>query len=322
MPRKTNQPRQQHYVPRFYLEGFCDPVLWERDRKHVLWVYEKSKSVRRSTPQNEATIRDFYTLTNTGGERDLRFEGWLAGVEENTARIIRNLTDPLGEEDRGWLALFVGTMFTRTPLGREILDTRVGPAADRFIVEAAQDPHKFRKLISDLRPPEDMEWVDVEEFRRAILDGRLDVLCQTIEHSLDSVVYVGAVCGEELLKMDWQLVFAHEEELFLTSDSPVAPVVWTSYDTAQFRTGFGAPGADIYFPLTSKVCLHMRKGIAPGTHIIRDRGVRYINKLTMRCAHKRIYAAERSDTLQTAFEKNGCQFPAEFFQPQWDGKPI
>lgn len=287
----------------------------------MLWVYEQGEPIRRSSPQKEARVRDFYTLTSATGERDLSFEQWLSGVEENAARIIRKPVLPFSEEDRSWLALFIGTLFTRTPLGREINDTRVGPAADRFIVNAAQDPDKFRKLIADLKIDE-MEGVDVEAVRRRILEGRTDDLRQTPEHQLECIAHVGAMCGEELFKKDWQVVFANEEEFFVTSDSPVVPVAWEPQNRARFYAGFSGEDADIYFPLTGEACLHIRAGITPGTYVIRDRGVRYINNLIMTGAHKRIYAGECSKALQTAFDKNGCKYPPETFQPRWEGTPI
>jgi hypothetical protein len=104
-----------------------------------LWVYEQGKAIRRSSPLKEARSRDFYTLIDATGKPDLSFEKWLSGVEDNAARIIRKPIPPFSEENRGWLALFIGTLFTRTPQGREINDTRVGPASNKFIVSAAQD---------------------------------------------------------------------------------------------------------------------------------------------------------------------------------------
>jgi hypothetical protein len=167
-----------------------------------------------------------------------------------------------------------------------------------------------------------MEGVNIEEIRLRILEGRVGDICQTLEHSLDCIAYIGAMCAEELLKKDWQIVFAHEEEFFLTSDNPVVPVAWESQDKARFHAGFAAPGSDIYFPVTREACLHMRNDITPGTYVIRDRGVRYINNLIMKGADKRIYAAECSTAIQKAFDKNGCQFPAESFSPRWDGNMI
>jgi hypothetical protein len=318
---KGNQPRNHHYVPRFYLEGFCDPRLLKRDDDHVLWVYEKGKDIRKSAPHKEATMRDFYTYKGANGKPDLRVENALGTIEENAARIMRNLNwkkSFLPEQDRQWLALFVGTLFTRTRMGRAILDTRSGPAAEQQILDAAQDPERFRTLLSDC-PPDFTTNVDIEDVRMRILGGRLSAIGRSADFSAISVLYVGSMCGEELLKMDWQFVYAHEEELFVTSDSPVMSAVWQPDGTAQFRSGFGVPGVDIYLPLSRDVCLRMTKGVDPGTCVVIDRGVRAINKLIMTCADKRLYAAERSVTLQTVFEQYGCQVPAEAFQPRWEG---
>jgi hypothetical protein len=42
------EPKAQHYIPNFYLNGFTDT-------SRVLWVYEKFKPLRASKPKNEAT---------------------------------------------------------------------------------------------------------------------------------------------------------------------------------------------------------------------------------------------------------------------------
>ena len=51
--------KKQHYVPRFYLEGFTNSLEEERGRS-VLWVYEKGREPRRSAPKNEAFEKYFY----------------------------------------------------------------------------------------------------------------------------------------------------------------------------------------------------------------------------------------------------------------------
>jgi len=313
-------------VPRFYLEGFCDPALQKHEGKNVLWVYEKRKDIRRSSPKREATIRDFYTHTNPDGAHSTEVEERLGVIENNAARVLQSGGpldgSMLAAEDRQWLALFVGTMFTRTPTGRTILDTRAGPAVERIITQAAQHPDEFRRLLYEITDPEEIAGVDVEEARQRILSGAHVGFNSSAELSLASVIHVGWMSAAELLKLDWQFVYAHEEELFLTSDSPVVSMVWESNNSAQFLTGFGVPGVDIYFPLTRDVCLHIRKGVPPGTCIVVDRGVRQINKLVMASAEKRIYAAEHSERLRSAFEKYGCEVRAEDFQPRWQGKPV
>jgi hypothetical protein len=51
------EPKAQHYIPNFYLNGFTD-------RSRVLWVYEKFKPLRASKPKNEATSPTI-TLTSS-----------------------------------------------------------------------------------------------------------------------------------------------------------------------------------------------------------------------------------------------------------------
>jgi hypothetical protein len=164
--------------------------------------------------------------------------------------------------------------------------------------------------------------VDLEDVRLRILEGRVSDFEESMQHKLECIAHVGAMCGEEMLKKDWQVVFANEEEFFVTSDNPVVPVAWEPHDRAQFHAGFSSEASDIYFPLTRDACLHIKMGVTPGTFVIRDRGVRYINSLTMTGAHKRLYAAEQSKKLQTAFDKCGCKYPAETFQPRWQGNPL
>jgi hypothetical protein len=63
------EPKAQHYIPNFYLDGFTDT-------SRVLWVYEKFKPLRASKPKNEAHKPDYYTHVEQG-ERDENV--WSAG---------------------------------------------------------------------------------------------------------------------------------------------------------------------------------------------------------------------------------------------------
>jgi hypothetical protein len=61
-------PRKHHYIPRFYLAGFASP-----GPKPRLWVYEKGRDPRKSTPKLEGCQRDFYTFEENG-EKNFEFE--------------------------------------------------------------------------------------------------------------------------------------------------------------------------------------------------------------------------------------------------------
>jgi len=323
MQKKSNQPRQHHYLPRFYLEGFCDPVWQEREGKGVIWVYEKGKPIRSSTPDREARERDFYAF-EVDGVRNVEAEEQLSRVEQEAAPIIKRLHEighTLTAIEKAWLALFAGTMYTRTPAGRKRLETVIGPAVSRLLKTAANDPDEFRALCGDVNPAATAS-VNLEEVREDILEGRGGSIARQPGFSLASVLHAGQMVGDALQSFDWQMLYASDSEFFVTSDSPIVTTLEEDQKTVRFTTGFEAPGADVFFPLGKDVCLRMRKGIEPGPAVLPDRGVRYLNKMTMICAHQRVYAGERSTKLQALFNKRGCEVSIADFQPMWKGKPI
>jgi Protein of unknown function (DUF4238) len=85
-----NRARRQHYIPRFYLGGFADPDILARQNKEFIWVYEKGKAVRRSSPKTEATHRDFYSFLEDGS-RNVEIEAWLGNLESLVAPIVSSL---------------------------------------------------------------------------------------------------------------------------------------------------------------------------------------------------------------------------------------
>ena len=324
MHSKRSQPRQHHYLPRFYLDGFCDPAVLGREGKSVIWVYEKGKSVRRSIPGKEARERDFYALEKDGA-RDIQVEEWLGTVEQHVAPVIRRLRDvryELSPAEREWVAVFVGTMHMRTPAGRKLMETRVGPAASRAIKEAAKDLDAFRSLFQSISIPVDPDF-DLEDVRKGILEGRGDIISERLDFKLASMIHVGRMEAEMLLGFDWQVVHADGSEFFLTSDNPVVSALWEQEGgMTYFHMGFDVPGVDIFFPLDRTLCLRMKKGIEPGPCRVPDRGVRYFNKATVICAHRRAYAAKQSVKLEKLFNRHGGKVPIESVQPMWKGKPI
>src|SRR5690349_313567 len=107
------EAKDQHYIPKLYLKGFTD-------KNGVLWVYEKFKPIRASTPRDEAHRPDYYTHSETG-ERDESVEGVLEKVESRVAPVLRKLANSqyvLTPENASHLIAFVSFMFARVPSWR------------------------------------------------------------------------------------------------------------------------------------------------------------------------------------------------------------
>jgi hypothetical protein len=315
------EARKHHYISRFYLANFSSL----EGKKHCLWVYEKGREPRKSTPVAEGYSNDYYSFLENG-QRNTEVEAWFAKLEDTVAPVIADLMQgkrgPTSSE-RGCLAVFMGTLYTRTPLGRQLDDKIYAPAATRKMKSAANDPEAFYKLYAEFDDgPSSRELA--EQARQEVLSGRSDELGASKPFRLASIVQVGIQYGDVLSGMGWQFIHSPEDQHFITSDNPMICEVGDPDNprATHFRCGPNLPNAVAWFPLTSRVCLLMHRGLVPGVATTPAANVRKINKRTMMCADKRIYANELSEGLRDAFEKHGCQSPLEKLDLRYEGQQL
>lgn len=124
------RPRKQHYVPRFYLQGFVDEVESQRRGNPYLWVCEPGRPPRLSAAKEATAERNFYEYEEfRPGLPD--FEQMFSRIESDLAPTFLHIEDPtyeLGPDERLSLALFAGFSFFRTPAGRAMLNTTTSPS--------------------------------------------------------------------------------------------------------------------------------------------------------------------------------------------------
>jgi hypothetical protein len=290
----------------------------------LLWVYEKGRLPRCSVPEAEAFRNDFYSFEENG-ERNTEVEAWFGQLEKQVAPIIGDLKTSKREpspQERGCLATFMGTMYTRTPLGRQLSEERFGPATLRMLKNAAADALEFRRLYEsvDAGPADEQT---VEQVRQDVLLGRSDALEARADFRLASVIQTGLVVARILLEMGWQFIHAPQGHLFITSDNPfVSESSVPGSRAIHFRTGVNYPNTAAWFPLTRDVCLLMKRDLISGTASTPANTARAINKRIMICAESRIYAGEDSRDLLKAFERHGCKVPMETLDLRYEGQKL
>src|SRR4051794_33537687 len=106
----ANRPKRHHYLPQFYLDGFT--------RGGLLWLFDRKKNeFRKQTPINTAVESGFYTIRTMDGSNSDAVEETLAMIEGAVKPAIDRLDAgaPISDEDRGWTATFIATLFLRTP---------------------------------------------------------------------------------------------------------------------------------------------------------------------------------------------------------------
>lgn len=119
-----SEPKTHHLLPEFYLRGFCDKELHEKENHEEepsrcrVWIHDQTQN-RRSVRgvKNVATEKYFYSADTPEGGRDPEPERKLSILEGKAASVIKGLYYGCGLPplQRIRLARFVAVMMSRTP---------------------------------------------------------------------------------------------------------------------------------------------------------------------------------------------------------------
>jgi hypothetical protein len=299
----NTEAKAQHYIPHFYLKGFTD-------RSGKLWVYERFKPLRASTPKDEAHKPDYYTHSEKG-YRDETAETTLEAIESQAARPVCKLANPQftpSSEQMGYVYLFVALMFARVPSWRENLDKILGKLIREFELRNATDREKFHKLCADMeRDTGKPLGMDYEKLRQYVLKGEYEIRQGSTAFNLGSMFESALGIAKELQNYGNEVLYAPKGLYFLTSDSPVFTVQPDGNGQATIGLGFGWPRVLVHFPLNKRACLRLTRGVDPAIIKISESHVERINRITMANATKCLYAPEGYRKVSRLFDQWGCK---------------
>lgn len=227
---KTKQAENQHYVPQFLLRNFS--ILGKTGKDKHIYVFDKRTDKPFSTNiKNIATERGFYDFSI--GEEDHSLEPHLSDLEAKTQQALNKIIKKqklsvLSEEDKCWIALFVGVQFLRVKKQREMTKNLSKEMAER-IHAMGFDPKQI----------EDVQEMNDEQVKMA---------------TLRTFVKNFQILAELILKKDWILFeFPSKNPLYI-SDHPVALHNDESFGPYG-NIGFAVPMIQIYLPISSNLAL-------------------------------------------------------------------
>ena len=105
-----NGPKRHHYLPQFYLEGFC--------RDGHLWVFDReANELRRQTPVNTAVMKQYYTVEDEGGEKNNDIELFLSQIESVSKPVVQKVVSKaqMSSEDKEVMSVFIAFLMNRVP---------------------------------------------------------------------------------------------------------------------------------------------------------------------------------------------------------------
>jgi hypothetical protein len=119
---KRQSPMHQHWVPASYLRAWCDPTSLHLKDPYV-WRFSRDGSeVRKKLPKNLFRESDMYTFVDKDGKPNQTIEQGLSRLEDQFERMRRDKImrcEPLTDEDKATLCLFVATAHFRTQKSRD-----------------------------------------------------------------------------------------------------------------------------------------------------------------------------------------------------------
>lgn len=221
-----NRPRRHHFVPRFYLEGFC------ADDARGVVVYDRVRNAYREQRTAEvAHRRDYYAYEDEQGNRHFDIEQALGEIETAASQTIQRVDndEQLTADDRVVLATYAAFQYSRTPA--------------------------YAAWLGAFR----------QHWDAGVRPEQLEVFPDAPDPAVDRVEAIGAMLrhaprfADAFLHVNWTIWRRESERLsFVTSDSPVCRA-WTDQPEEGVYAGAGilAPGVITILPLSQASALAM-----------------------------------------------------------------
>ncbi|MBI9092265.1 MAG: DUF4238 domain-containing protein [Desulfobacterium sp.] len=246
-----SRPKNQHWVPRFYLRYFATPETYSTDEPQV-WIFSKDEKDGDESITNIKNIcakRFLYSPKDHTGQRNWDLETKLEGVESLLSEIWGQLSDDFVDLSnpaiRKALSLFIAVMHLRNPSSLlEVKNTH------KQLVGLYNQMPKHPDGTPDIKSIEmngELFDVDVSGWHEYQAWGANDYQ----RFFVDQVEYQATFLAEILMKKRWSIVLT-ESNQFITTDNPL----FIQHQKKK-RFGFGTEGTLITFPLSQRRLLVM-----------------------------------------------------------------
>jgi len=301
--------KYQHYVPQFYLRGFFDPAE-EAKGQHTLWLYRSGYQPLRVPTKKIGGEEFFYNYEADDGADQTWIEDRLSELERYTAPTLRKLASGdlyLTSKERSEFAGFLALTFCRGRFFADLANKLSNDAHLDIVRSLLESPATFDQALKIYEQQTgerlDTTFEAMQEFMQKVVKGEF-VPEQTSKGWTMKMMFVQMLEMMPVFEaMQWALLQASPDALFLTSDRPVYV-----YDPGMRPPTDGklvySEDASFSFPLTREYAL---QGTFPSRPDIQLRltpyKVRQFNRMTIAHSYQYLYAPMQSAAIQDLMEK-------------------
>lgn len=297
----------QHFVPTFYLKKFTG----EAGLLEILDI--RSGEIKKRKNPSQVCYGKFFYAINTGTQDDIsqQVESVLSEIESQISERYDNICKkilqgkPLLEEDRYTLALFMATLWIRSPYMRNMLNGMSEKLIKEMMYARSFHPGLSEEVKKNFaKRGEEISDEDIEGMRELMRGKEYGVEFDNREHLLlfgELEGFTNLCFGKK-----WRFYIAHGNTKFLTSDTPVTEVS-TSKNTFYGNSFFERLH---YLPLTPSILLELSNPFEEGKKVkrkwISDDKVLDFNLLKLKQTKDYAYAQKREDlnAMQKFHQKN------------------
>lgn len=241
---RVSKPKNQHWVPQFYLKYFATPetILKENPQTWFFSKNEEDGDPKLTNIKNICAKRFLYSPKNKEGQREWELEHSLSTLETLISVVWPSLaegyTDLLWEPMRKAVSLFIAILYIRHPNNLkecENIHNKLVSLYDKLPKKQDGTPSFTHAEINEKLV--EIETHDWHEYRKWDEDDHHRFFCDSIKgHSGKMAKY--------LLKKRWSIIFS-ENPAFITSDNPVC-----KFHLEKVKFGFATQGTIITLPIS------------------------------------------------------------------------
>jgi hypothetical protein len=300
-PPLLTGPKRQHFLPRFYLDGFA--------KEGLVSVFDREKNeIRRQQPKDTTVIGHFYTMEDDLGRKRYELEAMLSVCEGKAASVIRKLAakQEIDAEERTDFAIFIALGAMRTP---DMVDSLKHMNSD-LIATIAKRMYADVDTVAAQLATDENTGKSPDELRA---DAQLMVdLAQndgwTVETNekwaVATAIKMSLNVAPILAGRDWLVVHSDsEKKSFITTDAPVLLTTVAPRENNFWGIGFANSDAMVIFPLTSSCILIVHGNSGDFKHTVCDRN--YVRKVNIGLAeHCQRFVIGRDPSLVASLSRH------------------
>ena len=302
--------KAQHYVPRCYLQRFCDPAS-HPGLEPYLWVASKEGKLFKRAPKKVAVQSYYYSFVDDENNLHHDVELHLAEIEGKADPIIEKLIagaepDSLARDERKALSMFFAYMCIRAPRFRAHWERQLGSLTRLVGQVAASNKAYFKEVMQKLKDEGHMDPdADIEELRQFVISGKYEVSSSPVV-SLKVILDLADPVAYEINDFNWRILRAKDMARFFTSDAPLTMISTTDLP-ALWGIGWQSPWMEALLPLSPTTALLISQHHPSGTEEVDFSSVQEANRRTAAHADEQVYSHNPIDAaeLNLPFGWNG-----------------